>query len=145
MKKNILLTLTGVLACALLLAPLAAAAPAEPMGKLVVILHTDDGGAADAALRIAGVAAQRGHQVTLLLRMSALNLALKDTSITVGGVASQAKLAAFMKAGSRVFVGGGCMKLQGIAKGRLIPGVIVGTPDTVMGMIFAENTRIICQ
>lgn len=145
MRKNILLTLTTLLACALLLAPMAAAAPAEPMGKLVVILHTDDTASADAALRIAGVAAKRGHQVTLLLRVKAINLALKDTDYKLGGVASQAKLAAFMKGGSKVYVGGGCMKLQGIPKTRLIPGVIVGTPDSVMGMIFADNARIICQ
>ena len=125
--------------------PGTASEPKEPMGNLLVILSTDDLPAADASIRIAGVASQRGHQVTLLLRIKAIQLALKDTDYKIGDTTCQEKLGAFMKTGARVFVGGGCMKLQNIPKEKLIPGVVVGTPDTVMGMIFDKNTRIICQ
>ena len=134
-----------LLAALLLLPALSAAAPAEPMGNLVVILSSDDLPKADAAVRIAGVAAGRGHKVTLLLRVKAIELALRDTDYQVRGVKMQDKLAKLMQGGSRVFVGGGCMKLQGITPQRLIPGVRVGTPDSVMGMIFEKNTRIISQ
>ena len=125
--------------------PGAASEPKEPMGNLLVILSTDDLPIADASIRIAGVASERGHQVTLLLRVKAIQLALKDTDYKIGHTTYQEKLAGFMKTGARVFVGGGCMKLQNIPKEKLIPGVVVGTPDTVMGMIFDKNTRIICQ
>ena len=119
--------------------------PQEPMGNLVVILHTDDPASADAAIRIATVAAARGHKVTMLLRVKGIQLALKDTNYKLNGVALQDKLSAFMKAGYRVFVGGGCMNLSNISPKRLIPGVRVGVPDSVMGMIFEKNTRIISQ
>ena len=153
MKTRIEITVFMLLLCAVMLIPLAAAAagqdstgsPQEPMGNLVVILHTDDLSSADAAIRIANVAVQRGHKVTMLLRVKAIQLALKDTDYKIGDTTMQNKLAKFMEAGSQVFVGGGCMKLQGIPKEKLISGVKVGTPDTVMGMIFEENTRIICQ
>ena len=137
-----------LLCCATLLLPAAALAkgqPQEPMGNLVLILTTDDEAKADAAIRIASVAAHRGHKVFMLLRIEAIQLALNDTDHEIGGVRIQDKLAKFMKGGSQVFVGGGCMKLQKISPQRLIPGVRVGTPDSVMGMIFAKNTRIICQ
>ncbi len=119
--------------------------PKEPMDNLVVILSSDDLPSADAAIRIAGVAAQRGHKVTMLLRVKAIQLALKDTDYKVGDTTYQDKLANFMKAGSKVFVGPDCMKLEGIPKEKLIPGVVVGTKDTVMGIVFEKDTRIICQ
>ena len=122
-----------------------AGSPQEPMGDLVVILSTDDLPSAVAALRIANVAAKRGHKVTMLLRVKAIQLALRDTEYKIGGAGIQEKLAMFMKGGSRVFAGGGCMKMDGISPKRLISGVRVGTPDTVMGMLFAKGARIICQ
>ena len=134
-----------LLAVSLLLPAAVAAAPAEPMGPLVVILSGDDPDNADAAIRIAGVAAQRGHKVTMLLRVRAIQFALQGNDVAVGGARLGDKLARLMKGGSRVFVGGGCMKLQGIAPERLFPGVKVGTPDSVMGMIFAPGARIISQ
>ena len=151
MKSKIGIAVFTLLFLMVMFMPLATAAqdaagkPQEPMGKLVVILHTDDPTSADAAIRIANVAVQRGHQVTMLLRVKAIQLALKDTDYKVGGTTIQNKLAKFMEAGSQVFVGGGCMKMEGIPPEKLISGVKVGTPDTVMGMIFDENTRIICQ
>ena len=138
---------------AVVLTPVAAAAaqgqaqgpPREPMGNLVVILSTDDSASADAAFRIAGIAAKRGHKVTILLRVRALQFAVKDNPYKIGDAKAQDVVLAFMKSGSRVFVGGMCMKLQNITKDKLIDGVTVGTPDSVMGMLFDENTRIICQ
>ena len=120
-----------------------AASPKEPMGDLLLILHADDLASAEAFLLMAGVAAKRGHKVTLLLRVKAIQLALKDTDYVSGNIRFQDKLAGFMKSGSKVLVGGGCMKMEGISKDRLIPGVAVGTPDVVMGLIFGEKTRII--
>jgi predicted peroxiredoxin len=117
----------------------------EPMDNLVIILSTDDIANADASIRIARVAFERGHKVTMLLRVKAISLALKDADYRIGDTTFQNKLAGFMEEGARVMVGGGCMKLQRIPKSNLIAGVEVGTPDTVMGAIFEKNTRIICQ
>jgi predicted peroxiredoxin len=127
------------------LATVTAAEPKEPMGSLVLILHTDDEGTADAAFRIANVALSRGHKVSVLLRIKAIQLVLKDEDYELGGVDSKKKIANFMKAGANVFVGGGCLKLQGIAKDKLVPGVQVGNPDSVMGMIFEQGSKIICM
>ncbi len=153
MNRKTGIMLFVLLSCLILIIPLTAAAaqkgasgpPQEPRGDLLVILSTDDLPSADAALRIAGVAAQRGHKVTILLRVKGIQLALKDTEYKIGQTRFQDKLAEFIKSGSRVLVGGGCMKMDGIPKQRLISGVTVGTPDLVMGLIFGENTRIICQ
>jgi predicted peroxiredoxin len=149
MRANPVGMLLALLCCAALSPPAAAATakavPQEPMGKLVVILSSADPANADAAIRIAGVAASRGHQVTMLLRVRAIQFALRDSDRAVSGVPLRDKLARLMKGGSQVFVGGGCMKLQGIAPKRLLPGVQVGTPDSVMGMIFEKNARIISQ
>ena len=92
-----------LLLCAVLLIPasavfagqksLAGSSPQEPMGSLVVILSTDDLPSADAAMRIANVAAKRGHKVTVLLRVKAIRLALKDTDYKIRGVGFQEKLA----------------------------------------------------
>ncbi|MGD9949126.1 MAG: DsrE family protein [Desulfobulbus sp.] len=117
----------------------------EPMDNLVVILSTNDIAYADAAINIAKVAFERGHKVTMLLRVKALSLALKDANDRIGDTTFQEKLASFMKQGARVMVGGQCMKQQGIPKNNLIPGVEVGTAETVMDSIFEKNTRIICQ
>ena len=117
--------------------------PKEPMGDLLLILHSDDLASAEAFILMAGVAAKRGHKVTLLLRVKAIQLALKDTEYVSGNIRFQDKLAGFIKSGSRVLVGGGCMKMEGISKDRLINGVAVGTPDLVMGLVFGEKTRII--
>ena len=147
MKIRIEISVVMLLLSAFILLPVNAGAgnPKEPMGNLLMILTTDDLPAADAAIRIASVASQRGHKVALLLRVKAIQLALKETNYKIGDTTYQNKLADFMKTGAKVFVGGGCMKLQKIPKEKLIPGVAVGTPDTVMGMIFEKNTRIICQ
>ena len=126
--------------------PGAASEPKEPMGNLLVILSTDDLPIADASIRIAGVASERGHQVTLLLRVKAIQLALKDTDYKIGHTTYQEKLAGLHENRRQgICSAAGCMKLQNIPKEKLIPGVVVGTPDTVMGMIFDKNTRIICQ
>jgi predicted peroxiredoxin len=137
-----------LLCCALLLALpglAAAAGPQEPMDNLVMILSSDDPSTAGATIHMAQLAAQRGHKVSILLRVKAIILALKDSGCAVDGVTMQKRLAKVMQAGVRVLAGGGCMKQQGIAPQKLISGVEVGTPDSVMGMIFEANTRIISQ
>lgn len=117
--------------------------PTEPMGSLVVNLSTDDVELADAAIRIATAAVQRGHEVTLLMRVRALNLAMKAKDYPFGKSTIKDELVAFQKAGGKIILGGGCMQMHGLTPADMIDGVVMGKPDVVMPVLFKENARII--
>lgn len=127
--------------------PLAAAdkpaAPEEPMDSLVVAMSTDDTVVFDAAVNIATVALKRGHPVTILLRVNAIKAAVAKNSYPVGDTTLAKKLSAFMGARGTVIAGGSCMKQMGLSQSDLIKGVIVGTPDLVMGTLFKKDTKIL--
>ncbi|GEM_PF-2506666 len=120
-----------------------AGAPQEPMGSLVVNLSTDDADSADAAIRIATVALSRGHEVTLLMRVRAVSLAVKKNDYPFGKTTIKDELIAFQKAGGKIIMGGSCMQQRGLTPADMIDGVVVGKPDVVMPVIFKENTRIL--
>lgn len=119
------------------------AAPAEPMDSLVLAMSTDDVPIFDAAITIGTVALRRGHAVTMLLRVDAIKVAVAKNNYTVGNSTLPKKLSAFMASGARVIAGGACMKEMGLTQGDLITGVIVGTPDLVMGTLFKKDTKIL--
>lgn len=141
------LRLAASILCLVLALPLCAsaqdAAPKEPMGSLVFTMSTDDAALFDAAMLMGTVALKRGHEVVMLLRVDAIKPALASASYPVGDTTLDKKLAAFMQAGATVIAGGGCMKLMGLKKTDLIPGVVVGTPDIVMGALFKDGSKII--
>ena len=115
----------------------------EPKGNLFVNISTTDPELMYAAVRIAKVAAQRGHGVTLLLRVGAIDFARKNKDYPIFGTTIKQKLRDLMETGSQVIVGGGCLKLKGIPRTDLMEGVTVGTPDIVMGALFKKDTRIL--
>ena len=115
----------------------------EPRGNLVVNISTKDVELMYAAVRIATVAATRGHKVSLLLRVGAIDFALKNNDYPIFDTTIMRELKNFMKKGAAVVVGGGCLKLKKIPPTDLMEGVIVGNPDIVMGLLFQENTRIL--
>ena len=150
MKRERIAWLVMVCICVLLYATMALAAQQnyfktgnESKGNLVVNISTDNVELMYAAIRIAMVAAQRGHGVTLLLRVRAIDFALKNSDFPVYGTTIKQELKNFMKTGSQVIVGGGCLKLRGIAQTELMDDIIIGNPDIVMGALFRENTRIL--
>jgi len=120
--------------------------PQEPPGSLAVIPSSDDSPSAGAAIRsMADAAAQRGPEVTALPRVKAIPSALKDPLDKTGDSSIQDKLSNFMKAGSRLFVGGGCLNLPGVRKDKPMSGVGAGIPEAVTGMISGAKARITCQ
>jgi hypothetical protein len=152
MKRNVEKTTLRAIFLVLALAicwpgPLGAAdkpAPAaEPMDPLVVAMSTDDTVIFDGAITIATVALKRGHPVTMLLRLNAIKAAVAKNSYPVGNTTLSARLSAFMGAGGTVIAGGSCIKQMGLSQGDLIRGVIIGTPDIVMGTLFRKDTKIL--
>ena len=115
----------------------------EPVGNLVVNISTGNPENMFAAVKIAKVAAGRGHNVSLLLRMKAIEFTLRNKAYPVFGTTIKQELVKFMKTGSDVIVGGGCLKLMGISKNDLMDGLVIGNPDIVMGALFQENTRVL--
>lgn len=127
--------------------PLAAAdkpsTPQEPMDSLVLAMSTDDTVIFDAAITIANVALKRGHPVTMLLRVDSIKVAVTKNNYPVRDTTLSNKLSAFIEAGGTVVAGGSCMKEMGFSRGDLMKGVIVGTPDLVMGTLFKKDTKIL--
>lgn len=119
------------------------AAPAEPMDSLVLAVSTDNVAIFDGAITIGTVALKRGHAVTMLLRVDSIKVAVARNSYPVGSTTLSEKLSAFMKSGATVVAGGSCMKEMGLKQSDLITGVVVGTPDLVMGTLFKKDNKIL--
>ncbi|HOW53212.1 MAG TPA: hypothetical protein PLR60_01055 [Syntrophorhabdaceae bacterium] len=144
MKLKSLLILTALLlTTCLVLQASAADHPKEPMDSLVITMSTDNVATFNAAIRIGTVAVKRGHAVTMLLRVDSIKAAVERNEYPVNGTTLKKELLLFMKAGATVIAGGSCMKDMGLNKSDLIEGVMVGTPDIVMGALFKKDTKII--
>lgn len=117
--------------------------PTEPMDSLVLAMSTDNVGIFDAAITIGSVALKRGHPVTMLLRVDSIKIAVAKNNYRVGETTLAKKLAAFMEAGAKVIAGGSCMKQMGLSQDDLVRGVLVGTPDFVMGTLFRKDAKIL--
>lgn len=144
MKLKSLLILTALLlTTCLALQASAADHPKEPMDSLVITMSTDNVATFNAAIRIGTVAVKRGHAVTMLLRVDSIKAAVERNEYPVNGTTLKKELLLFMKAGATVIAGGSCMKDMGLNKNDLIEGVIMGTPDIVMGALFKKDTKII--
>lgn len=115
----------------------------EPMASLLLAMSTDNVAVFDAAITIGDVALKRGHPVAMLLRVNAIKVAVSRNNYPVGNTTLSRKLAAFMDSGATVIAGGSCMKEMGLTQSDLIKGVLVGTPDLVMGTIFKKGTKIL--
>jgi len=113
------------------------------MDSLVITMSTDNVATFNAAIRIGTVAVKRGHAVTMLLRVDSIKAAVERNEYPVNGTTLKKELLLFMKAGATVIAGGSCMKDMGLNKSDLIEGVMVGTPDIVMGALFKKDTKII--
>ncbi|OPY76359.1 MAG: hypothetical protein A4E64_01565 [Syntrophorhabdus sp. PtaU1.Bin058] len=119
------------------------ALPQEPMDSLLIAMSTDNTAIFDAAITIGTVALQRGHAVTMLLRVDSIKVAVAKNNYPVGDTTLSKRLSAFMKAGATVIAGGSCMKQMGLTQKDLMEGVMVGTPDLVMGKLFKKDTKIL--
>ena len=119
------------------------ATPEEPMDSLVLAMSTDNVAIFDAAITIGNVALKRGHTVTMLLRVDSVKVAVAKNNYPVDNTTLSKKLSAFMESGATVVAGGSCMKQMGLKQGDLVRGVVVGTPDLVMGTLFRKDTKIL--
>ena len=81
--------------------------------------------------------------MTMLLRIDAIKVAVAKNSYPVGDTTLGKKLSAFMQSGATVIAGGACMKAMKLTPNDLIKGVIVGTPDLVMGALFDKDNKIL--
>ena len=120
-----------------------ASAPKEPMDSLLLSMSTDNTEVIDGAITIGTVALKRGHEVTMLLRLDSIKVAVSKNSYPVGETVLAKRLSEFMKNGAKVIVGGKCMKDMKLTPKDLLKGVAVGTPDLVMGTIFKKETKIL--
>jgi hypothetical protein len=120
-----------------------AASPQEPMDSFLLAMSTDNTAIFDAAITIGTVALQRGHVVTMLLRVDSIKVAVAKNNYPVGDTTLSKRLSAFMKAGAMVIAGGSCMKQMGLTQKDLMEGVMIGTPDLVMGKLFKKDTKIL--
>ena len=117
--------------------------PEEPMDNLVIAMSTDNVAIFDAAITIGTVALKRGHAVTMLLRVNSIKVGVAKNNYPVNNTTLAEKLSAFMASGARVIAGGSCMKEMGLIQSDLLRGVVVGTPDFVMGTLFKKDTKIL--
>lgn len=146
--KNHRLTTIGLLLLTLCLvcsawADTAKPGPQEPMDSLILAMSTDNPQIFDGAIAIGSVALHRGHPVTMLLRLDAIKVAVAKNNYPFDKQTLAQELSAFIKSGGKVIAGGKCIKDMGLKPQDLLPGVQVGTPDAVMGMIFTKDTKIL--
>ncbi len=139
----------GALA-AFLAAGLPAAAPApalaEEQAPLFYNITSDDAWTAGMALAQAGVAAQRGHAVTVFLNVRAVHLADRDAvqgTFAPSGRTAAEQLAALMERGHTVLVCGTCMRVAGMTAEDLIEGAQISSPDLVFGAFAAPGAVVI--
>lgn len=147
MKKHCIATIGLVLLTLCLVCPVwadtAKPGPQEPMDPLILSMSTDNPQVFDGAIAIGSVALHRGHSVTMLLRLDSIKVAVTKNNYPFGKETLAQELSAFIKSGGKVIAGGKCIKEMGLKPQDLLPGVQVGTPDEVMGMIFTKDSKIL--
>lgn len=141
--RRMLLAVTLAVAGALA-APLAQAE--DDPHHFVFFITTDDGWAAGSALTQATVAAERGHDVTVLLSVRGVHLA--ETNSAQGGFAVTARspremLGALIADGHQVLVCGMCMVAGGVDKDELIPGAEIAASELTFTALTAPNTVVL--
>jgi predicted peroxiredoxin len=137
--------LAVALAAAMFVAAPEARAEDEPH-HFVFFITTDESWAAGSALTQATVAAERGHDVTVMLSVRGVHLA--ETNSAQGGFAVTARspremLASLIEDGHSVLVCGMCMVAGGVTKEELIEGAEISGPELTFTALTAPNTVVL--
>ena len=112
----------------------------------VFSITTDEGWAAGSALTQATVAAESGHDVTILLSVRGIYLA--QTTSVQGGFSVTARsprdlLSALVRDGHAVLVCGICLVAGGISAEDLIEGATISGPELTLGALTRPNTVVL--
>lgn len=139
------------MALALVLAAMATApalrAQAEDVPHHFVFhITSDDGWTVGSALTQAVVAAQRGHDVTVILSVRGVHLA--ETNSAQGGFSVTARsprdmLADLIEDGHSVLVCGMCMVAGGVMTDDLIEGAEISGPELTFTALTAPDTIVL--
>ena len=121
----------------------------EKKGGLFVNLTTDDTWAATKAIMFAHEKVlKRGYKpVTIWLNVRGIYLADEKRASHVHGLMKdkgqsiQDMLQAFIKDGGTVIACMACSKASGLTHADFIEGVIMGSPDLVMGFLFDPDVK----
>lgn len=128
----------GLLAAALLCAPMAAAM-AGANDPLFINLISDDGHRINMALGFGGAQHANGHKLTVFMNDRAVLAASKVNQKKFSG--QHAKIQELLDKGATILVCPGCMKHYGVKETDLLPGLKIGMPDVTGAALFQDNTK----
>lgn len=122
----------------LLFAPAVFSATPGSGAPLFVNMTSDDSHRSAMAISFAMDQMKLGHSVTIYINSQGVYVADKKSE---GKYAEQQKmLVELIKEGAKVIICPHCIMYYKINKGDLIPGVIIGDPETTGGQLFAPGT-----
>ena len=125
-----------VLALAAAVSSTATAGASDP---LFVNATSDDGYRATMILTFSQRQLERKHPVTIFLSDRGVLIASKANATKFKD--QQTLLVALMNAGASVIACPTCMKHFGVEETDILPGIKVGTPETIDAALFQDNTK----
>ena len=144
--KPITTTLMALAVAVLSLAVVPRASAEEAPHHFLFSITTDEGWAAGSALTQAIIAAESGHDVTVLLSVRGIYLAHTKSvqgGFSVTGQSPRYLLAKLIEKGHAVLVCGVCLVAGGIEPEDLVAGAKVSGPELMLGAMTTPNTVVL--